>query len=145
MKKYIQEPTEKDILKKQLLKKASEETGIALEVVETIISFQFKDARKMASVLSEIDFGELGSFRLSDKKVMKTIKSMELLLENCKKALEKHRDHPRIGAYEYKVNTVTLRLEMLKSKLKIYENRLQRNFRRGVEHRVHKRKCGESS
>lgn len=76
-------------LKDILLTKTALDTGQTKEVVEKVISFQFRDVLKMLREVKEVEITGLGKFMISNSKLRKKIGETEDVINNLETGLAK--------------------------------------------------------
>jgi hypothetical protein len=76
-------------LKDILLSKTAVDTGQSKDIVEKVISFQFRDALKMLREVKEVELTGLGKFMMSNRKVSKKISLIENIVGNLETGLAK--------------------------------------------------------
>lgn len=76
-------------LKDTLLSKTAVDTGQPKDIVEKVISFQFRDVLKMLRELKEVEITGLGKFMISNSKLRRRIGRIEEIVFNLETGLAK--------------------------------------------------------
>jgi len=76
-------------LKDVLLTKTALDTGQPKEIVEKVISFQFRDVLRMLREVKEVEITGLGKFLMSNSKLRKKIGDVERVMDHLKMGLDK--------------------------------------------------------
>lgn len=77
-----------DRLKGVLITRTAIKTLVAEDIVEQIISFQFKDVKELVRSYNEVEISGFGKFLVSAAKLRKKIAKLNLVIASIEKKLE---------------------------------------------------------
>lgn len=123
-------------LNETLISRTASKLGVSEDIVEKIISFQFKDAFSETRKSCEIEFAGLGVFRMTIPKMRKRLEKYDRILNsiNSNKTELRQSDELRAKDLEEKMGYLKERIDRCVAKLnKRREDKLERIARRNVE------------
>lgn len=109
-----------DALKDVLLKKTSEKTILSEDIVEKIISFQFKEARDRMHDFNEIEISGFGKFQVSQKRLKDNVREIQAIVVNLEKAIIMSKLTPaKVINFTKKLESSNILLDDLTPRLRI--------------------------
>lgn len=114
-----------DRIKSILITKTAIKELVSEDIIDKVISFQFKDFRDMVHEHDQIEITGFGKFLVSPNKVAKKMVIMEATIKKYQTRLNEQPDasEKKKENWTYKLTTATQAIEDLKTRTNGYENK----------------------
>lgn len=106
-----------DNVREKLMQQTAQDVKQPLDLVEKVISFQFKHAAQAVRLYGEVEFSGFGKIIISQQKLRRRIQTQERILGCLEQKLPL--------APEKEQETITLKMDSIREQLAFYKTKLK--------------------